>query len=73
MNVLCGLTRALSRMAICSAGGGKQSENEGPCWRSHMEMKNLGRTGVKVSDLCLGCMMFGGKTEPNDSYAIIDR
>jgi aryl-alcohol dehydrogenase-like predicted oxidoreductase len=33
----------------------------------------LGRTGVKVSNLCLGCMMFGGKTEPGDSYEIIDR
>ena len=38
-----------------------------------MEMRPLGRTGVKVSSLCLGCMMFGGKTTPDDSYAIIDR
>ena len=38
-----------------------------------MEMRTLGRTGVKVSSLCLGCMMFGGKTSPDDSYAIIDR
>ncbi len=38
-----------------------------------MELRPLGRTGVKVSSLCLGCMMFGGKTEPNDSYAIIDK
>ena len=36
-------------------------------------MRPLGRTGVKVSSLCLGCMMFGGKTTPHDSYAIIDR
>ncbi|MBX2998746.1 MAG: aldo/keto reductase [Caldilineaceae bacterium] len=28
---------------------------------------------MKVSPLCLGCMMFGGKTTPDDSYAIIDR
>ncbi|MEX0885305.1 MAG: aldo/keto reductase [Phycisphaeraceae bacterium] len=33
----------------------------------------LGRTGIRVSPLCLGCMMFGGKTEPEDSYAVIDR
>ena len=26
-----------------------------------------------VSPICLGCMMFGGKTEPEDSYKIIDR
>lgn len=38
-----------------------------------MEYRLLGRTGVKVSPLCLGCMMFGGKTNPEDSYAIIDR
>ena len=38
-----------------------------------MELRPLGRTGVKVSSLCLGCMMFGGKTAPDDSYSIIDR
>ena len=38
-----------------------------------MEMRAFGRTGVQVSVLCLGCMMFGGKTGPEDSYAIIDR
>lgn len=38
-----------------------------------MEYRLLGRTGVQVSVLCLGCMMFGGKTGPEDSYAIIDR
>ncbi len=38
-----------------------------------MEMRPLGRTGVKVSSLSLGCMMFGGKTDAKDSYAIIDR
>ena len=37
-----------------------------------MEYRLLGRTGVKVSALCLGCMMFGGRTTPEDSYAIID-
>jgi aryl-alcohol dehydrogenase-like predicted oxidoreductase len=38
-----------------------------------MEYRNLGRTGVKVSPLCLGCMMFGWKTELEPSMAIIDR
>ncbi len=33
----------------------------------------LGRTGIKVSNLCLGAMMFGGKTTAADSAAIIDR
>ena len=38
-----------------------------------MEFRPLGRTGVQVSSLCLGCMMFGRRTEPEESYAIIDR
>jgi len=37
------------------------------------EYRYLGRTGIRVSPLCLGCMMFGGKTGPEDSYAIIDK
>ena len=32
----------------------------------------FGRTGLKVSPLTLGCMMFGGKTSPEDSFRIID-
>ena len=38
-----------------------------------MEYRSFGRTGVKVSSLCLGCMMFGGRTEPADAAKIIDR
>jgi aryl-alcohol dehydrogenase-like predicted oxidoreductase len=38
-----------------------------------LEYRSLGRTGVKVSNICLGCMMFGGKTQAGDSYDIIDR
>ncbi len=37
-----------------------------------MEYRALGRTGVQVSPLCLGCMMFGGKTNEVDSIAMID-
>ncbi|RRJ99779.1 aldo/keto reductase [Opitutaceae bacterium TAV3] len=33
----------------------------------------FGRTGIKVSPLTLGCMMFGGRTELDDSCRIIDR
>src|SRR5829696_10380089 len=39
----------------------------------HVEYRSLGRTGVKVSELCLGCMMFGGRTGDDDSADIIDR
>ncbi|BAS26445.1 aldo/keto reductase [Limnochorda pilosa] len=38
-----------------------------------MEYRSLGRTGVKVSPLCLGCMMFGGRTDDAESARIIDR
>jgi aryl-alcohol dehydrogenase-like predicted oxidoreductase len=40
-----------------------------------MELNNLGRTGVKVSPLCLGAMMFGGWGNPDhdDSVRIIHR
>jgi aryl-alcohol dehydrogenase-like predicted oxidoreductase len=37
-----------------------------------MEYRNLGRTGVKVSQLCLGTMMFGRTTNETDSVAIIE-
>jgi len=37
-----------------------------------MENRFLGRTGIRVSPLCLGCMMFGGRTNPADSEKIID-
>jgi aryl-alcohol dehydrogenase-like predicted oxidoreductase len=38
-----------------------------------LEYRSFGRTGVKVSSVCLGCMMFGGKTGAAESYDIIDR
>lgn len=38
-----------------------------------MYYKNLGRTGLKVSPLCLGTMNFGPLTSEPDSYAIMDR
>ena len=38
-----------------------------------MEYRSLGRTGVKVSKLCLGCLTFGAATEPEDSYDMVDR
>ena len=37
-----------------------------------MEYRPLGRTGVQVSQLCLGTMMFGGKTEEPESARMID-
>ncbi len=38
-----------------------------------MEYKQLGRTGLQVSPLCLGSMNFGPQTSEDDSYAIMDQ
>ncbi|GAB4478916.1 MAG: aldo/keto reductase [Anaerolineae bacterium] len=38
-----------------------------------MEYVRLGRTGLRVSPLCLGTMNFGPYTEEADSFAIMDR
>jgi len=38
-----------------------------------MEYVHLGRTGLKVSRLCLGTMNFGPETSEADSFAIMDR
>ncbi len=38
-----------------------------------MDFKNLGRTGLSVSRICLGTMNFGPQTEEADSDVIMDR
>ena len=38
-----------------------------------MEYTNLGRTGLRVSRLCLGTMNFGPKTTEADSFKIMDK
>jgi len=38
-----------------------------------MDYTQLGRTGLKVSRLCLGTMNFGPQTEEKDAYAIMDK
>ncbi len=38
-----------------------------------MQYRSLGRTGVQVSMLCLGCMNFGSPTPEADAVKIIDR
>lgn len=37
-----------------------------------MEYRTLGRTGVMVSEICLGCMNFGNQTPEADSLDIMD-
>ncbi|MGH8794808.1 MAG: aldo/keto reductase [Stackebrandtia sp.] len=38
-----------------------------------MEHRNLGRTGLKVSELCLGAMYFGGVADEKTGFEILDR
>ncbi|MEW6750891.1 MAG: aldo/keto reductase [Candidatus Latescibacterota bacterium] len=38
-----------------------------------MDYRDLGRTGVKVSPLCLGTMNFGGPTPAEEARRIVDR
>ena len=38
-----------------------------------MEYRSLGKSGLKVSPLCLGTMMFGGATDETAAHRIVDR
>ena len=38
-----------------------------------MQYRYMGKTGLKVSELCLGAMTFGRETSEVDSFAIMDR
>ena len=38
-----------------------------------MKYTHLGRTGLKVSRLCLGTMNFGPRTEEKDAFSLMDR
>jgi aryl-alcohol dehydrogenase-like predicted oxidoreductase len=37
-----------------------------------MHYRQLGRTGLQVSPLCLGSVLFGGKTPEAEAHTIID-
>ena len=38
-----------------------------------MEYRFLGRTGLRVSPICLGTMNFGPRTDEAEAFAIMDR
>ena len=38
-----------------------------------MKTKRLGRTGLKVSEICLGAMTFGNQCDEATSFAIMDK
>src|SRR5581483_4190637 len=37
-----------------------------------MKIKSLGRTGLKVSEICLGTMTFGNQADQETAFAIMD-
>ena len=37
-----------------------------------MDYVNLGRTGLEVSRICLGCLTFGGQADEKESQRIVD-
>jgi aryl-alcohol dehydrogenase-like predicted oxidoreductase len=41
--------------------------------RTDMDYRNLGKTGLKVSELCLGAMTFGRECDETLSYRMMDR
>ena len=38
-----------------------------------MDYRNLGRSGLKISPICLGTMMFGGQTDETTASRIISK
>src|SRR5688572_162996 len=38
-----------------------------------MRIKQFGRTGLRVSEICLGTMTFGGQADEATAFAIMDR
>ena len=38
-----------------------------------MKIRRMGRTGLKVSEICLGTMTFGHQCDEKTSFAIMDR
>jgi aryl-alcohol dehydrogenase-like predicted oxidoreductase len=41
-------------------------------YQDMVEYRNLGRTGMKVSNLCMGCMTFGKKTDQETACKMVD-
>src|ERR1700735_1162471 len=63
------------RPPVSAAEGGAPPSSPAPLSHAALEYRTLGRTGVKVSPLCLGAMMFGawGNPDHDESIRIIHR
>jgi aryl-alcohol dehydrogenase-like predicted oxidoreductase len=40
---------------------------------ARMELRRMGRTGIRVTELCMGCMTFGREAPESDSREMLDR
>src|SRR5258708_24491272 len=64
--------KAGKRLAACGPSAAGLLRSSARHWRSAgMEYRSLGRSGLKVSPLCLGTMTFGGPTDAATSERII--
>ncbi len=50
-----------------------QSRSTSDAARGELRARRLGRTGLKVSEICLGTMTFGNQCDEATSFAIMDR
>jgi aryl-alcohol dehydrogenase-like predicted oxidoreductase len=64
-----------SRSAVAAASRERTGRRSAIIYGEGMDYRTLGRTGVKVSPLCLGAMMFGdwGNKDHDESIRIIHR
>src|SRR3954447_1444501 len=47
-------------------------EGSGFSWSVRVKQRRMGRTGLQVSEICLGTMTFGGQRGRDTSFAIMD-
>src|SRR4051794_14878601 len=64
--------RAMADVLPQTVGGRLRRAHSVDGMTSTMSYRNLGRTGLKVSPLCLGTMNFGPRTSEADSHEIMD-
>src|SRR6266581_4149788 len=65
---MCGESPSLQPSPREERGEGDTRQQGAP-----MQYRNLGRSGLKISPICLGTMMFGGPTDEATSSRIVAR
>src|SRR5437879_1768172 len=67
----CGAANRDSATRLCT-GAAPRSNCFIKSKRVVMKIKRMGRTGLKVSEICLGTMTFGQQCDESTSFAIMD-